>query len=159
MKASDKKQLLAPLMDRLLNDSKTSTYARPQAVIAQIRESVRRDLESLFNTRSCTHSPARQYTHLQKSLLNFGLPDLTTINFSSKDDRKNFCSQVESVIKNYEPRVKSAKVSIGDKVDVEDPTIRFRVEAVLHVSPSDETIVFDSAFNPISHAVDISEIS
>ncbi len=159
MNIHDKKKLLAPLMDRLLNDSKTSSYARPQAVITQIRESVRRDLESLFNTRSCAHSPARHFTHLQKSLLNFGLPDLTTVNFSSKEDRKSFCSQVESVIKRYEPRVKSAKVSINDKIDVEDPTIRFRVEAVLHVSPSEEVIVFDSAFNPINHAVNISEIS
>ncbi|HEY7773106.1 MAG TPA: type VI secretion system baseplate subunit TssE [Marinagarivorans sp.] len=159
MNPNDKKQLLAPLMDRLLNDSKTASYARPQAVIAQIRESVRRDLESLFNSRSCNRSPSRKYPHLQKSLLNFGLPDLSTINFSSKDDRKRFCSQVETAIKHYEPRVKSAKVCIGDKVDVEDPTIRFRVEAVLHVSPADETIIFDSAFNPISHSVDISEIS
>jgi type VI secretion system protein ImpF len=159
MTSLDKKQLLAPLMDRLINNSNTSSYARSQTVIGQIRESVRRDLEMLFNTRSCNYSPAKRHAHLQTSLLNFGLPDLSTINFTAKEDRKRFCTQVEMAIKIYEPRVSSAKVTFGEQVDIEDPTIRFRVEAILHVSPAKETIVFDSAFNPISHSVDISESS
>lgn len=157
--SSDKKQLLAPLMDRLLHDSKTANYARPQVVIAQIRESVRRDIEALFNTRCCIHSPDPRYKHLQDSLLNFGLPDLSTVNFSSREDRREFCKKVETAIQHFEPRVKSAKVTVASKVDVEDPTIRFRVEAVLWATPAKETIIFDSAFNPINHSVDIADVS
>lgn len=59
---------------------------------------------------------------------------------------------------NFEPRIRSVKVSTQQNVDVEDPSIRFRVEAVLHVNPASEVIVFDSALNPVTQLVDVSEV-
>lgn len=160
MDNSSSKRVLAPLFDRLLDtDGDTSRQSRPQAQLKQLRESVRRDLESLFNTRARAQSPASAFKQLQTSLLNFGLPDLSTVNFSSKKNRSDFCRTIEQAILRYDPRIKTVKVSTTDKVDVEDPTIRFRVEAKLHANPAPEIIVFDSAFNPVNQFVDVAEIS
>lgn len=159
MSTQGSKRVLAPLMDRLLDTNNTGAPIRPQALLTQLRESVRRDIEALFNSRSRCMSPNKNLPHLQSSLLNYGLPDLSTINFISKDNRQDFCRQIERAILNYEPRVKSAKVTIGNKVDVEDPTVRFRVEATLHANPAPETLIFDSAFNPINQSIDVAEIS
>ncbi|WP_308364163.1 MULTISPECIES: type VI secretion system baseplate subunit TssE [unclassified Microbulbifer] len=152
------KRLLAPVLDRLLESSRNMDLHQPHQVLKQLREGVRRDLEYLFNTRYRCLSAPETHTHLSNSNINFGLPDLSTINLSSMDSRKRFCREIERTILDFEPRIRSVKVTSQDKMDVEDPSIRFRVEAVLHVNPASEVIVFDSALNPVTQLVDVSEI-
>ncbi|WP_193165774.1 type VI secretion system baseplate subunit TssE [Microbulbifer hainanensis] len=152
------KRLLAPVLDRLLESSRNMDVHQPHQVLKQLREGVRRDLEHLFNTRYCCISAPESHTHLQSSNMNFGLPDLSTVNLSSLDSRKRFCRDIERSILSFEPRIRTVKVSTPDNVDAEDPSIRFRVEAVLHVNPAAEVIVFDSTLNPVTQTVDVSEI-
>ncbi|WP_413664118.1 type VI secretion system baseplate subunit TssE [Microbulbifer sp. CNSA002] len=152
------KRLLAPVLDRLLQSSSKLDVHQSHQVLRQLREGVRRDLEYLFNTRfKCISAPST-HENLEQSNINYGLPDLSTVNLSSAASRKQFCRDIEKTILNFEPRIRSVKVTTQDKVDVEDPSIRFRVEAVLHVNPASEVIVFDSALNPVTQLVDVSEI-
>lgn len=155
---TQEKRLLAPLLDRLLVSSSQVDMHRPHQVLRQLREAVRRDLEHLFNTRYRCLSHPPEYEHLESSNINFGLPDLSTINLTSADSRKRFCRDIERTILDFEPRIRSVKVSAQEKVDIEDPSIHFRVEAVLHVNPASEVIVFDSTLNPVTQLVDVSEI-
>ncbi|WP_370981170.1 type VI secretion system baseplate subunit TssE [Agaribacterium sp. ZY112] len=158
MAGSGDKRLLAPVLDRLLEQNRNSDFRQPHQVLRHLRESVRRDLENLFNTRYCCVSPPEDYEHLDASVLNFGLPDLSTINMTSIDSRKEFCRDIERSILKFEPRIKTVKVKSDEAVDNEDPSIRFRVEAVLHTNAAPELIIFDSALNPITQTVDVSEI-
>ncbi len=152
------KRLLAPVLDRLLESSRNMDMHQPHQVLKQLREGVRRDLEYLFNTRFRCISAPESHEHLEDSNINYGLPDLSTVNLSSIDSRKRFCRDIEKTILRFEPRIRSVKVSTQDRIDVEDPSIRFRVEAVLHINPAAEVIVFDSALNPVTQTVDVSEI-
>ena len=152
------KKLLAPIFDRLLGN-KYGANPQPHQILRQLRESVRRDLEHLFNTRYRCMSAPKSCQNLDTSLINFGLPDLSTINLTSSQSRNDFCRQVEKAILNFEPRIRSVKVESIKDVDPEDPAIRFRIEALLHANPAPEVIVFDSALNPIDHVVDVSEIT
>ncbi|UTA46624.1 type VI secretion system baseplate subunit TssE [Simiduia sp. 21SJ11W-1] len=152
------KKLLAPVLDRLLDSGARTNGSQPHQVLRQLRESVRRDLEILFNTRYRCISPPAGCKELSSSLLNFGLADLATINLSSVEHRKRFCSDIESTILKYEPRIKSVKVTSDQKLDAENPCITFRVEAVLHTNPAPELIIFDSALDLITQSVDVSEI-
>lgn len=152
------KRLLAPILDRLLESSRKLDMHQSHQILRQLREGVRRDLEYLFNTRYRCISAADSLTHLQGSNINYGLPDLSTINLSSLGSRKQFCRDIEKTIMHFEPRIRSVKVTTQEKIDMEDPSIRFRVEAVLYVNPASEVIVFDSALNPVTQMVDVSEI-
>ncbi|GAA5443487.1 hypothetical protein Misp06_01664 [Microbulbifer sp. NBRC 101763] len=152
------KRLLAPVLDRLLDSSSRMDIHQSHQVLRQLREGVRRDLEYLFNTRYRCISAPDGLDNLEHSNINYGLPDLSTVNLSSLGSRKQFCRDIEKTILNFEPRIRSVKVTTQEKVDVEDPSIRFRVEAVLHVNPAAEVIVFDSALNPVTQLVDVSEI-
>lgn len=156
MNKLNEKRLLAPVLDRLLGNG--GDINQPHQILRQLRESVRRDLEFLFNTRLRCISPQEDAKHLQNSLLNYGLPDMATVNLTSADSRKDFCRVIERTILKNDPRIKSVSVKNDDKIDNEDPNIRFRVEAVLHTNPAPELIVFDSALNPISQTVNVSEI-
>lgn len=152
------KRLLAPVLDRLLESASKLDMHQSHQVLRQLREGVRRDLEYLFNTRYCCISAPAELEHLEYSNINYGLPDLSTINLSSLGSRKQFCRDIEKTILNFEPRIRSVKVTTQEKIDAEDPSIRFRVEAVLHINPGSEVIVFDSALNPVTQLVDVSEI-
>lgn len=153
------KKLLAPILDRLIKGDRYERNPMPHQVLRQLRESVRRDLEFLFNTRYRIVSAPKDCTNLDNSLINFGLPDLSTINLTSTQSRNDFCRQVEKAIMDNEPRIKTVKVESAKDADPEDPAIRFRIEALLHANPAPEVIVFDSALNLIDHAVDVSEVA
>lgn len=155
MENIDTKRLVAPLLDRLIGHHEGIN--QPHRILRQLRESVRRDLEHLFNTRYRCVSPSDNDT-MNASILNFGLPDLSTVNMTSIDSRKQFCREMEKSILAHDPRIKSVKVSSQDNINNQDPSVRFRVEAVLHANPAPELIVFDSTLNPVSQSVDVDEV-
>lgn len=154
----DDKKLLAPLLDRLSNTGNHGARHSSHQILKQLRESVRHDLEHLFNTRYRRLSPRAHHPHLRASLTDYGLPDISTINLSEASSRNLFCSDVEAAILTFEPRIRSVKVSSEQKVNTSDPTICFRIEAKLHANPATETIVFDSALNPVDHNIHLTEI-
>ena len=153
-------KLTVPLLDRLLDDNpqtQTETDRANHLLINQLKESVRRDLEDLFNTRQCCVAPPAEFEHIQRALHNYGLPDAATLNLGSQKARLDFCRTVEETIRRYEPRIRSVKVNTQSGFDPEDPSIRFRVEATLHALSADELIVFDSALNPVTRSVTVAE--
>ncbi len=161
MSSIDKsKKLKMPVLDCLIDDSPenvSETIQSATLLLDTLKESVRRDLENVFNTRQCCISPPGELPELHASLLNYGLPDLATINLESSSAVQDFCSQVETTIANYEPRIRSVKIHSSQGLDPNDKCFRFKVEAVLHASPSHETIIFDSSLDPVSQAVKLQE--
>ena len=76
-------KLVAPLLDRLLDDNPQEQVESERAqhlLLHQLKESVRRDLEDLFNTRQCCVAPPEQLNAVQQALPNYGLPDAATLN-------------------------------------------------------------------------------
>ena len=84
MARMDRKKKLRPsLLDRLIDNEPHNQTENDQGrhqLLRQMRDSVRRDLETLLNTRYHIIAPPEEYTELEKSLLNYGLPDLATVN-------------------------------------------------------------------------------
>lgn len=156
MTINDNLRLQPPLLDRLLD---TSGKTQPShQVLRQLRESVRRDLEYLLNTRYRCVSPPDRQGHLRGAVVNFGIPDLSTINMTSGTSRNDFCRLLERSILAQDPRIRTVKVSSDQQINLQDPCVHFRVEAVLHTHIAPELIVFDSTLNPVSQAVAVAEI-
>ncbi|MGD8559508.1 MAG: type VI secretion system baseplate subunit TssE [Gammaproteobacteria bacterium] len=158
----DKNQELVPsILDRLTDNtiyshdpSLNSSFQR----IRELRQSVRRDLENLFNTRFRITDIPDDLEELDNSLLNYGLPDLATINLLDSTSRNRFCRSLEATIKKFEPRFKNVEVSHVGNVDENDRTLRFRIEAVLYAEPLPETIIFNSVLEPVTRSVKIEDI-
>jgi len=154
------KKLIAPLLDRLLDDNPSAPHDFTQGqhlLLNHLRESVRRDLEKLFNSRQCCLTPPQELDHLQGALPNYGLPDAATLNLHSQKARLDFCRTVEEAVRRFEPRIRSVKVFTQSAIDPEDPSIRFRVEAMLYAVTTEELIIFDSALNPVTRSVTVQE--
>lgn len=159
----DKKKNLRPsILDRLLdNDPGSGSDKDPDQhqKLKQLRSSVRRDLQNLLNTRFRMIEPGSEYPNLKNSLLNYGLPDLATVNITDKQKRQEFIKHLESILIEFEPRFKTIKVSYLENSNAIDRTLRFRIDATLYADPSPEVVVFDSVLEPVSRIVNVEETS
>jgi len=157
----DKKKKLRPsILDRLLDNDPGNVLEADKdqhQKLKELRASVRRDLENLLNTRLRIVEPDDEYTQLKSSLLNYGLPDLATVNISDKKKKKEFIEHLESILTEFEPRFKSVNVNYLENSDKLDRTLRFRIDATLYADPSPEVVVFDSALEPVSRTVNVEE--
>ena len=157
----DKKKKLRPsILDRLFDDepdNQTEIDPGQHQKLKQLRASVRRDLENLMNARFRVMEPAEEYLQLEKSLLNYGLPDLATINITDLDKRKEFTSRMEKILREFEPRFKDVNVSYLDNNDNTDRTLRFRIDATLYADPSPEVVIFDSILEPVTRSISIED--
>jgi len=157
----DKKKKLRPsILDRLFDDEpeiKNDVDIGQHQKLKQLRSSVRRDLENLMNARYRVMEPGEEYEELNKSLLNYGLPDLATINITDLDKRKEFTFKMEKILKEFEPRFKDVNVSYLENTDNTDRTLRFRIDATLYADPSPEVVVFDSILEPVTRSISIEE--
>ncbi|MFV9615103.1 MAG: type VI secretion system baseplate subunit TssE [Gammaproteobacteria bacterium] len=163
MASIDKKKKLRPsILDRLIDNDPENNIEKDSDQHQQrkeLRNSVRRDLENLLNTRFRMVEPAEEYTELKQSLLNYGLPDLATVNISDKSKQKEFINHLESLLIGFEPRFKSVKVIFTENDDSLDRSLRFRIDATLYAEPSPEIVVFDSILEPVTRAVNVEETS
>lgn len=157
-----KKKLRPSLLDRLIDNEPHNQTENDQGrhqLLRQMRDSVRRDLETLLNTRYHIIAPPEEYTELEKSLLNYGLPDLATVNVIDKHRRDEFSARLEKTLADFEPRFKSVRVSYIDNKDNTDRTLRFRIDAEIYADPLPETVVFDSTLESVTRSVSVKEIS
>src|SRR4051812_37129443 len=104
----DKKKDLRPsILDRLLDDEpevQIEADKNRHQHLRDLRNSVKRDLENLLNTRYRMSGPPEELTQLELSLLNYGLPDLATVNIANIDKKKLFTRQLEKILRDFEPR-------------------------------------------------------
>ena len=145
--------LIPSVLDRLIDHEpgvrREAPLSRNQ-VLRDLKQSVRRDLENLLNTRvRCVPWPP-EMKHLKKSLVNYGLPDLTGASPVSREDREAFRKTIESVVKQYETRLKKLRVRLVDSPNSIDRTIRFHIDAVLQAEPAPEPISFDSTLKLVN---------
>lgn len=155
-----KKNLRASVFDRLMDNDPSNQAEAEKSKHQQIqalRASVRRDLEHLLNTRYRVVSPPEEYKNVESSILNYGLPDLATINILSPSQKKDFVYRLEKILRDFEPRFKSVRVQFVENSDSSDRTLRFRIDATLYADPAPETIVFDSILEPVTRTVNVAE--
>jgi type VI secretion system protein ImpF len=150
--------LQASVLDRLVDANpeleREPTKSRGQH-LAELRQSVRRDLEWLLNTRRrCLGWPG-DLGELEESLVNYGIPDFTAASMSSEDQRDQFRAAVETVIRRFEPRFQRVEVILLDNSDQLDRTLRFRIEALIYADPAPEAMIFDSVLEPSTRAFQV----
>ncbi len=151
-KIREHQELVPSVLDRLLNDDPTNPHDAPKSrhqILSEMKTSVRRDLENLLNTRyRCVNWPPN-LEQLEMSLINYGLPDFSSAQLGSKQDRENLRQIVERVIRYFEPRFKTVSVSFLSE-DLGDRTLRLRIDAMLFAEPAPEPVVFDSQLETMS---------
>jgi type VI secretion system protein ImpF len=146
--------LVPSILDRVI-DLEPRVSTEPPAArarqLAQIKESVKRDLEWLLNSKRTPEPVPPGLPHLERSLLTFGMPDLSASSLTNVQDQDSLRGAIEAVIRRFEPRLNGVSVSQVD-VTGRDRAIRFRIDAMLRVDPAPEPVTFDSELQLSSKA-------
>jgi type VI secretion system protein ImpF len=150
--------LLPSVLDRLIDEEPGVRRDPPQSrtqVLRELKQSVRRDLENLLNTRQRSLPHPQNLTELERSLVSYGMPDVIGTTMAGTEGREQLRQLLEETIRRFEPRFKTVKVELLDAAESLDRTLRFRIDALLHATPAPEPVTFDSALEPVSGSIDV----
>lgn len=138
------------LLDRLMDQHPESPdepvpFSRA-GINAQV-SALLRDLENLFNTRSCAGFTLDRglVPHVIDSILAYGSRDFSLENPRSQTVRQAIRLEIIRLLSSFEPRLKDVTVRLTPTP--EERTLSFRIEAVLHIEPVAVATAFDTHFD------------
>jgi type VI secretion system protein ImpF len=112
--------------------------------VRQLKSALRRDLEWLLNTRQTPEPAGEEYRETSQSLFNFGLPDITSLNWENSRDRSRLARFLEDVVHTYEPRISRLKIVPLEADSGSRHILRFQIEGMLEMDPAPEHVSFDT---------------
>lgn len=139
-------RVVPSVLDRLLDyEPEMSREALPSRSksLRQLKQSVRRDLEWLLNTRFVAEDIPQDLQEINNSMAVYGLPDFTTVSLKNPADQNRLRRALESALTTFEPRLEDVVVTLEPMRDV-DRAMRFRIDARLRVDPAPEPVTFDT---------------
>jgi type VI secretion system protein ImpF len=141
----DPNQRLTPsILDRLIAEPDPSgRYLGLSFDLQQMADAVRRDLEELLNTRRSTRAVAEEFPEVRSSVVNYGLPDLSSISADTDSEREDVARIIESVIAGFEPRLRDVRAHLVGGIDGKERALRYHITARLAVDPCPE-VGFDT---------------
>lgn len=134
------------VLDRLLDFEPKAQQEAPKSRSRNLRElkqSVRRDLEWLLNSRCFPDGIDENLEEVFKSVVVYGLPDITGVSAKNHLEQKRLTRAMETAIRNFESRLIDLKVTL-EPVSSTDKALKFRIEARLNIEPTPEPIAFDT---------------
>jgi type VI secretion system protein ImpF len=139
MSSGDAQQALMPsILDRLIDPESGGTAWRRGYGVEQMTEAVKRDLEELLNTRQSHMGLPEDFVELHRSVYGYGLPDLTSLNAITPQQRAGIGQVLEDVVVRFEPRLRDVRAVMVDAGDGKQRTVKFRIDARLNVDPAPE---------------------
>jgi type VI secretion system protein ImpF len=107
------------------------------------RDALKRDLEWLMNTRQPPLPELAGYPAAKASVINYGLPDISSLGLSNAADHRTLRLAIETCLRNFEPRLMDVRVTLEGS-DSLDRRLRFHIEGNMKLDPAPEEISFDT---------------
>ncbi len=135
--------LMPSVLDRLIDPDSSGTAWRRGYGVEQMTAVVLRDLDDLLNTRQSFDEVAAGYRELYRSVFSYGLPELTSLDSVTPQQREQIGRVIEAVIALHEPRLRDIRATLVDPGEGKDRTVRFRIDARLRLDPAPD-VAFDT---------------
>jgi type VI secretion system protein ImpF len=151
-KAEIERTVQQSLLDRLIDLDPRSTVEAPQSEsdsafresVKRLKDSLRRDLEWLLNTRRTPQEAAESLVETRNSLYHYGVPDISSMSRDSKASRERLRRFVEESVSIFEPRLTDVRVVILEGEGDVKQELRFLIEGLLRMEPNPEQVAFDT---------------
>jgi type VI secretion system protein ImpF len=148
------------LLDRLTgvdnasgSDKRSHSYARDRLW----KESLRRDLSDLLNTRRGETDFKTAFEQSANSILSFGVVDFTSFNLNSDVDQERVRQSIERVIRQFEPRLSGVTVTL-EQPEPLHPALKLRIEAISRNGPNMESITIEGTLHRASRNIALSGV-
>jgi type VI secretion system protein ImpF len=144
MSRIDARQGLMPsLLDRLIDPDADGSAWRHGYGAQQMIEAVHRDLEDLLNTRRVLTDLPPDCAELERSIATYGMPDLTSVEAITPEQRAAIGRLLEAIIQRFEPRLKDVRAHLLEPDQAVRRAVKFHIEARLSAEPAPE-VAFDT---------------
>lgn len=134
-------RLQPSLLDRLTDEEPTKPVeSRERRVISasRLRECVTRDIAWLLNTVNFgTEDVLADYPDVARSVINFGIPDLTGAAFAGVD-AATLQRQLREALRTFEPRLTPDTLQVKVAADtgrMDEHSLSFRIESEMWAQP------------------------
>ncbi len=158
-------RLQPSLLDRLTDDDpgrRTEAAERNVISSSRLREIVLRDVSWLLGTGNlATSKDLSQWPEVVKSVVNYGLPDLSGLTIA-KLDSATLALAVRQAILDFEPRILPRLlrvVTTNERSDTDSRPLHFRIEGQLWSTPAPIRISFKTELDLESFRVNVTEQS
>ena len=119
------------------------------ASIGMFRDSLKRDIEWLLNSRQPVMPELASYPATSASVLNYGLPDIHSFQSTVGKDASALIQALEECIRTFEPRILEPRVFLS-RADPLSRSLRFHLEGRVAYEDMEEEIKFDTVLELIS---------
>ena len=140
------------VLDRLVDLEPERKLEPPLTRAQSLRElkaALRRDLEWLLNSRRTIEPSPASLKEVERSLYNYGLPDVSSLYLRSSKDQETLLNAIKTAIDVFEPRLLNIKVTLEPAAE-DARVIRFAIDGLLRMDPAPEHIYFDTVLEPMS---------
>ena len=140
------------VLDRLIDLEPERKLEAPLTRAQSVRDlkaALRRDLEWLLNSRRTIEESPASLKELERSLYNYGLPDVSSLYLRSSNDQNTLLKAIRTAINYFEPRLLNIKVAL-EPAAADARVIRFSIEGLLRMDPAPEHVFFDTMLEPMS---------
>lgn len=128
-----------PLFDRL-NGRVEGSVDGVWLDAAGIRRSLMRELTELFQARSGL--TIAQYLSREITVLDYGLPDCSTLSVQSETDRQTLSAVLEKALAVFEPRLSRTRVAVQALVG-EPNRVRVTIQAAVMLDRQERRVDFE----------------
>ena len=147
----------ASLIDRLVDLRPRSQWeAQPLRTLSreELKESVRRDLEWLLNTR--TSFPGYLIDKKDLTVIDYGIPDFGFYSPANPDHRELLTKRITRSISAFEPRLQKVRVTADSEMP-DEKTLRITIDAVLGVESFREPVSFQTVLQSQAGTLEVHE--
>ena len=155
---SNERVIKPSLLDRLIDDEPGNRAEAPDRraqSLKELKDSVRRDLEWLLNSRRSPAEPAVSAKELWRSVYCYGMPDTTGMALNSADDQSRMTRMVQTAVTAFEPRLMNVTVTM-EPASLATRILHFRIEGLLRMEPSPARVLFDTKLELMSGEYEVS---
>lgn len=140
------------VLDRLI-DFEPELSIEPDWVssqgISELRASVKRDLETLLNTRQTRPELMNSSAELATSVLTYGLPDFASDGVGGAEEQAEALREaVERAIQRFEPRLLQIQVMRVPAANPYERSLHLVIDAMLRFDPEPIPVTFDTILQP-----------
>lgn len=138
-----KRGLLPSIIDRLIDPESAGTAILTGYTVEKMYQAVRRDLEDLLNSVHTANDIPPGMNEVRDSIVGYGLPDLTSVESISTDQRATIGRTIQKAVERFEPRLRRVRVTLLKQADELRLSLKFRIDARLAVDPAPD-VAFDT---------------
>lgn len=121
--------------------------ARSREAAKHYEETVRRDLEWLFNTRRIKDDRLVRYPHVQNSVFCYGLADINSEDPSRVHDRDELLRNMEDALTRFDPRLRDFNVEFAPQISGSH-LLHFQITGVVIMDPAPAEVSFETSLDP-----------